>query len=227
MRLLMGTLAFGILVGTGAARAEETTAPAAVTAPPAAVTAPATPATAPGTAPAPAGSTAPVAATAPVVAPTVAPAPAVGTAPGALKAPENVHAEPSTPASAELSSRAATAEMKGDPQDSLKLADQGIRADAKDPWPYYEKGMALARVGEINGALAALLAAEQHFAPSDRWGRSVAVFGRAHTLAEAGRCDEARAAFQEYMSLVRGDADAVALASRYSRDCRPPAPAAK
>jgi Flp pilus assembly protein TadD len=114
--------------------------------------------------------------------------------------------------------------MKGNPQDALKLADQGIRANAKDPWPYYDKGMALARVGEINGALGALLAAEQHFAPGDRWGRSVAVFGRAHTLAEAGRCEEARAAFQEYMSLVRGDPEAVALASRYSRDCRPPAP---
>ena len=45
-------------------------------------------------------------------------APAATTSPGALKAPENVNAEPSTPASAELSSRAATAEMKGDPQDS-------------------------------------------------------------------------------------------------------------
>lgn len=182
MRLLMGTLALGVLVVNGAARAEEATAPPA------------------------------------------APAPAAATAPGELKAPENIHAEPSTPASAELSSRAATAEMKGDPQDSLKLANQAIRADAKDPWPYYDKGMALARVGETNGALAALLAAEQHFSPSDCWGRLVAVFGRAHTLAEAGRCDEARAAFQEYMSLVRGDAEAVALASRYSRDCRPPAP---
>jgi hypothetical protein len=212
MRLLMGTLALGLLVGSGVARAQEATPPGAATAPP-------TPATAPGGSPAPAGSSAPAAMTAPVVA----------TPPGELKAPENVHAEPSTPASAELSSRAATAEMKGDPQDSLKLADQGIRADAKDPWPYYDKGMALARVGETNGALAALLAAEQHFSPSDRWGRSVAVFGRAHTLAEAGRCEEARAAFQEYMSLVRGDPEAVALASRYSRDCRPPAaaPAAK
>ncbi len=204
MRLLMGTLAFGILVVTGAARAEEATGPAAVTAPPPA-------ATAPGASAAPAGSTAPAAMTAPAV------------APGELKAPENIHAEPSTPASAELASRAATAEMKGDPQDSLKLADQAIRADARDPWPYYDKGMALARVGETNGALVALLAAQQHFAPGDRWGQSVAVFGRAHTLAEAGRCDEARAAFQEYMSLVRGDPEAVALASRYSRDCRPPA----
>ena len=211
MRLLVGTLALGILVVTGAARGEEAKPPAAVTAPP-------PPAAAPGTATAPAGSSAPVAAT----------APAVATTPGELRAPENVHAEPSTPASAELASRAATAEMKGDPQASLKLADEGIRANAKDPWPYYDKGMALARLGETNGALAALLAAEQHFSPSDRWGRSVAVFGRAHALAEAGRCDEARAALQEYMSLVRGDPDAVALASRYSRDCRPPAaPAAK
>jgi len=182
MRLLVGTLALGVLVVTGVARAED----------------------------------APAAATAPAAVPIS----------GELKAPENIHAEPSTPASAELSSRAATAEMKGDPQGSLKLADQGIRADGKDPWPYYDKGMALARVGETNGAVAALLAAEQHFSPSDRWGRSVAIFGRAHTLAEAGRCEEARAAFQEYMSLVRGDPDAVALASRYSRDCRPPAPPA-
>ena len=143
-----------------------------------------------------------------------------------VAAPQNVKAEPSTPRSAELSTRSATAEMQGNPSYSLKLADDAIRANPKDPWPYYDKGMALARVGETNGALAALLAAEQHFSPSDRWGRSVAVFGRAHTLAEAGRCEEARAAFQEYMSLVRGDPEAVALASRYSRDCRPPAPAA-
>ena len=181
---LMGTLALGLLVVTGVARADEGTPPAQ------------------------------------------AAAPAGAASPGELKAPENVNAEPSTPASAELASRSATAEMKGDPQDSLKLADEAIRANPRDPWPYYDKGMALARVGEINGALAALLAAEQHFAPGDQWGRSVAVFGRAHTLAEAGRCDEARAAFQEYMSIVRGNPDAVALASRYSRDCRPPAPPA-
>jgi hypothetical protein len=203
MRLLMGTVALSLLAVTAAVRAEEAKPRAAATAP------------APAAAPAVAPTTA---------APETTAAAATAPAPGELKAPENVHAEPSTAASAELSSRAATADMKGDPQEALRLADQGIRANPRDPWPYYDKGMALARVGEINGALGALLAAEQHFAPGDRWGRSVAVFGRAHTLAEAGRCDDARAAFQEYMSLVRGDPAAVALASRYSRDCRPPAP---
>lgn len=138
-----------------------------------------------------------------------------------VKPPENVRVEPSTPASTELASRSATAAMSGNPQYSVKLADQAIRANSKDPWPYYDKGMALAQMGEIDGALAALVAAEQHFSPVDRWGRSIAVFGRAHTLSAAGRCDEAKKAFGEYMTLVQGDADATALAQRYSQDCRP------
>src|SRR5215831_19963050 len=101
--------------------------------------------------------------------------------------PQNVNAEPSTPASAELSSRSASAEMAGNPQDAVALADHAISADPRDPWSYYNKGMALARLGDVNGAAAALFTAQQHFHPSDVWGRSVAVFSRAHVLAQAGR----------------------------------------
>lgn len=138
--------------------------------------------------------------------------------------PRNVKAEPSTPASAELSSRAASAEMAGNPQYAVSLADRAIRADPKDPWSYYDKGMALAQVGEVNGAVASLVAAQQHFNPSDTWGRSVAVFGRAHVLAQAGRCDDAEAAYREYMALVRGHTDDVARAQRYINDCRASTP---
>ncbi|HVV50087.1 MAG TPA: tetratricopeptide repeat protein [Polyangia bacterium] len=141
----------------------------------------------------------------------------------ALRPPENVNAEPSSPQSAELTTRAATAEMKGDPHQAVQLADKAIAANPKDPWPYYDKGMALARMGEVDGAIAALDAAEQHFSLGDAWGRSVAVFGRAHVLAETGRCEEARPVFEEYIKLAQSDPDAVALAQRYSRDCRPPA----
>ncbi len=137
-----------------------------------------------------------------------------------IAAPKNVNAEPSTPRSAELSTRSATAEMSGNPSYSLKLADDAIRADPKDPWPYYDKGMALARVGELDGALAALDAAEQHFAASDRWGRSVAVFGRAHALSEAGRCVEAEKEYDRYASLIPEDAGSVAIAHRYAADCQ-------
>jgi Flp pilus assembly protein TadD len=140
------------------------------------------------------------------------------------KPPQNVKGEPSTPASAELSSRAASADMSGNAQYAVSLADRAIRADPKDPWAYYDKGMALAQLGEVNGAVAALFAAQQHFAPADSRGRSVAVFGRAHVLAQAGRCDEAEAAYREYMTLVRGHTEDVARAQRYINDCRASTP---
>jgi tetratricopeptide (TPR) repeat protein len=138
--------------------------------------------------------------------------------------PQNVKAEPSTPASAELSSRSATAEMLGNPQEAVSLADRAIRVDPKDPWAYYTKGLALALLGEVNGAVAALVAAQQHFQPSDVRGRSVAVFGRAHVLHQAGRCDDAEAAYREYMALVRGNTEDVARAQRYINDCRASTP---
>jgi predicted Zn-dependent protease len=138
-----------------------------------------------------------------------------------IKPPTNVNAEPSTPASVELTGRSAAADMAENPKEAASLADGAIRADPRDPWSYYDKGMALARMGDVNGGARMLFAAQQHFHPSDVWGRSVAVFGRAHILAEAGRCDEARAAYREYMALVRGDPEAVALARRFSRECQP------
>ena len=95
-----------------------------------------------------------------------------------LRAPQYVQAEPSTPQSMALTTRAAIADMKGNPQQARDLANQAIRADPRDPWPYYNKGMALAQLGEIDAALAALYAAEKHFAPTDRWGHSVAIYGR-------------------------------------------------
>jgi len=144
-----------------------------------------------------------------------------------LRAPQNVNAEPSTPQSTALTTRAAMASINGDPAQARDLANQAIRADPRDPWPYYNKGMALAQLGETDGALAALFAAEQHFSPSDRWGRSVAIYGRAHTLGKAGRCAEANKAYEEYASFVaKDDPSSAAIARRYAADCRAPAPAA-
>ena len=141
-----------------------------------------------------------------------------------LRAPQNVNAEPSTRQSAALTTQAAVADMKGNPQQARDLANQAIRADPRDPWPYYNKGMALAELGETDAAIAALFAAEKHFAPTDRWGRSVAIYGRAHALSQAGRCVEARQAFEEYASFVgKSDPQAATIARRYAVDCRSPA----
>ena len=99
-----------------------------------------------------------------------------------LRAPQKANAEVSTTQSGPLTTRAAVADMQGNPEQARELANQAIRANPRDPWPYYNKGMALAQLGETDGALAALFAAEQHFAQTDRWGRSVAIYGRAHAL---------------------------------------------
>jgi tetratricopeptide (TPR) repeat protein len=140
----------------------------------------------------------------------------------ALQAPRNVNAEVGNRQSSDLASRAATADMQGKPQQAVELANQGIRADPRNPWPYYDKGMALAEMGETDAAIAALYAAEQRFQPSDRWGRSVAIYGRAHALSQAGRCTEAVQAFAEYANFVAKDEpQSAAMARRYAMDCKP------
>jgi len=138
-----------------------------------------------------------------------------------LQAPRNVNAEVGNRQSSALASRAATADMQGNLRQAVELANQAIRADPRNPWPYYDKGMALAEVGETDAAIASLYAAEQRFQPSDRWGRSVAIYGRAHALHQAGRCTESVQAFAEYANFVAKDEpQAAAMARRYAMDCK-------
>jgi tetratricopeptide (TPR) repeat protein len=138
--------------------------------------------------------------------------------------PKNVNVEPTTPKAAALTSRAASAEMSGDPQAALKLADRAIAADPHDPWGYYDRAMALSRVGQLDRALESFVAAEQRYAASDRWGKSVAIYGRAHALSEAGRCGEAKQTFGAYASLIREqDQKSADLAVKYGAECRSPA----
>jgi tetratricopeptide (TPR) repeat protein len=141
----------------------------------------------------------------------------------APRAPDNVKVEPTTPKAAKLTSRAASAEMAGDPQAALKLAEKAIAANPRDPWGYYDKGSALSRLGKTDDAMGAFSAAEERYALSDQWGRSVAIYGRAHALGEAKRCDEARREFSRYASFIRErDAKSAETAMRYASDCKSP-----
>jgi tetratricopeptide (TPR) repeat protein len=121
--------------------------------------------------------------------------------------------------SAQMSTRAAIASMSGDPQAAIRYADQGIAANPNDPWLYYNKAQALAQLGRTDDAVAAFTQAERRFGPGETWGRSIAVYGRAHALAEAQRCGEARAALDQYVSLVSNDREAVSMAYRAAADC--------
>ena len=81
--------------------------------------------------------------------------------------PKNVNVEPTTPKAAALTSRAASAEMTGNPQAALKLAERAIVANPRDPWAYYDKAMALAQVGQLDRALDSFGAAEQRYSATE------------------------------------------------------------
>ena len=90
-----------------------------------------------------------------------------------------------------------------------------------NPWIDYNVGSALAGLGRTDEALAAVARAERAFGEQARWGRSVAIWGRARALATAGRCGEARAAVDEYTRVVgASDPHAVRLATSYTSDCK-------
>ena len=138
-----------------------------------------------------------------------------------LRAPRNIQGTPASPESARLASRSAAARAGGQLDQSLALAEQGIRADADDPWPYYNKAMTLGQLGRADEAAAAFREAERRYFPRDLWGKSVAVYGRANTYAQAGRCAEAQQAYTEYASLVGGyDPNSADLVRRYEAECR-------
>src|SRR5262252_8861354 len=88
-----------------------------------------------------------------------------------LAPPRNVGAEPGTPQSNALTSQAASAEMKGEARAALRLADQALAADARNPWATYDRASALARLGVVDEAVKSFRLAEQQFSPSDRWAR--------------------------------------------------------
>jgi tetratricopeptide (TPR) repeat protein len=141
----------------------------------------------------------------------------------APQAPKNVNVEPATSKSSHLTSRAASAETAGDPQAALKLAERAIAADGRNPWGYYDKASALARLGKVDDALKAFNDAESRYAASDLWARSIAIYGRAHVLAGAKRCDEAHGEFMRYAALIRErDPKSAGMAARYSADCASP-----
>jgi tetratricopeptide (TPR) repeat protein len=138
--------------------------------------------------------------------------------------PKNVNVEPSNTTSEELATQAANAEMGGNPQAALALAARAIEADPRDPWPHYNKAVALARLGNIDDAVKSFGAAEQRFNIADIWGRSIAIYGGAHALATAGRCAEAKREYLRYAAFINErDPYSANMAVRYANDCRAPA----
>jgi tetratricopeptide (TPR) repeat protein len=124
---------------------------------------------------------------------------------------------------AAIASDAAMALGRGDSDGALALADRAVGKSARDPWAHYVRAEALARLGRIDEALPEYRLAENNFAAADRWGRSIALWGRANAFHQIGRCADAKAAFGEYIAYVKeSDAAAVSIAQARIDGCRPP-----
>jgi len=122
----------------------------------------------------------------------------------------------------QLTTMAAEAEMAGNAEGALKLAEGAVAANPVDPWAYYDRADALATLQRTDDAVASFRQAEERFLDSERWGKSVAIYGQALALAAVGRCDEARPLYERYVSyVVAVDAQAADMARRYAQVCRP------
>jgi tetratricopeptide (TPR) repeat protein len=122
-----------------------------------------------------------------------------------------------------LAGQAAEAQLAGNHETALRLADEAIKADAKEPWGYYNRGDVLASLHRLDDAVEAFRRAESQSPDADVWGKSVAIWGQANVFRQAGRCQEAAPIFERYASLVEKlDREAATLARAYAKSCTPP-----
>ena len=126
--------------------------------------------------------------------------------------------------SAELSTgepQAAGESDAGGPRSSaLVLADREVMLSPENAWGHYDRAVALHRLRQTKQAVDAYREAEARFGDA-RWGKSLAIYGRARAFDDAGRCDEAREAYEEFAALVQTSDPATAdMARGYARLCR-------
>jgi tetratricopeptide (TPR) repeat protein len=117
-------------------------------------------------------------------------------------------------------SQAAEALGRGDPIAALARADEALLAEPQNPWAHYNRAAALAELRKVKKAVAAYDEAARRFGDQDRWGKSVAMWGKAHLFYRMGRCEEAGAAFADYAKTVQTvDPQAASLARGRAASC--------
>ena len=104
---------------------------------------------------------------------------------------------------------------------ALALADHALMKWPESPWASYDRAVALHHLGRVDAAVEAYRTAERRFGDAGRWGKSLAIYGRARALDDVGRCAEAKGAYEEYATLVEAtDAASAEMAHSYADQCR-------
>jgi tetratricopeptide (TPR) repeat protein len=103
---------------------------------------------------------------------------------------------------------------------AVALSGTATPEQSKDPWLQYQRALALAGLRRTDEAVSAFDLAAASFPKDDVRGRSVALYGKARALVDAGRCASAARAYEDYARLVKdADPDSAKLARDYARDC--------
>lgn len=104
---------------------------------------------------------------------------------------------------------------------ALDLADESVAFKPDSAWAQYDRAVALHHLMRTNDAIAAYRVAQSLFPRDDAHGRSIAIYGVARALDDAGRCTEAAAVYGEFAGFVEGsDPAAARMARTYARECR-------
>jgi tetratricopeptide (TPR) repeat protein len=119
----------------------------------------------------------------------------------------------------DASTAAVVALTQSDYTTALARAEQGLAVAPDDAWLLYNKGTALTALGRVDEGTKVLREAEDHFAPSDLHGRSVAAYGRALTLEGAGRCQEAAREYDHYAAITGAKGEEAAHLKTHLRMC--------
>jgi tetratricopeptide (TPR) repeat protein len=133
--------------------------------------------------------------------------------------------DPDVKPSTKMSGHAGSALASGDPAEAAVLAGQALKKDGMNPWAHYRRAAALSDLHRTDEAVAEYKVAEQAFGGVDERGRSLAMYGRANTLAQAGRCAEAQPVFEQYARLVENkDSKGAAQARANASACHEASP---
>lgn len=109
--------------------------------------------------------------------------------------------------------------------EALTLAEHAAAVSPDNAWAHHWRAVALHHLGRIDAAIGAFRDAEARFGDANPRGKAMSIYGRARTLDDAGRCEEAKAAYAEYAAFVRpSDPRSADLALAYAEDCRRQAP---
>jgi tetratricopeptide (TPR) repeat protein len=102
--------------------------------------------------------------------------------------------------------------------DALAASERALALAPEDPKAHYEHAAALAGVGRTDEAVAEFSRVEKTMGDA-AWSR-LALYGRARALDDAGRCKDARAAYEAYAARVRAtDPTSAEIARACARAC--------